>query len=160
MTHEPKGPTEGFIQDTGARFGYAYETSLKLMRALGAGGFPSAYLVDPMGTVVWGGHPAELDAATIQRHLDGALRVPMWEWPKSVSRAKKYVQKGEFAKALASLDKAKGGEAIGIPLSFVSALSTTSLRSATDTCLPSSVIVGLMSNTEPLCSVERVGSTE
>lgn len=114
MTHEPKSPTEGFIEETGAKYGYAFETSMSLMRALGAGGFPSAYLVDPTGTIVWEGHPAALDEEVITSHLDGALRIPLWEWPRSLRSAMKYVLKGEFEKAFAKLEKADEEEVDGI----------------------------------------------
>jgi hypothetical protein len=128
VTHEPKGPTEDFVSGTGAEYGYAYERSMKLMRALGAGGFPSAYLVDPMGVIVWEGHPAALEEVTIQRHLGGALKIPMWEWPRAAAKARKHVQKGELAKAFAVLDKAKGDDAVGVIRDDLRAMMEMQLR--------------------------------
>ncbi len=45
------------------------------MAAAGRNGIPSAFLVDKKGTVVWIGHPMQLDDSTIQQVLDGKFDV-------------------------------------------------------------------------------------
>ncbi len=108
ITSEPKSATETFVRDTGARYGYAYDPSGSLMRALGLSAYPSSVLVDPSGTVVWKGHPAQLTEELVTPHLAGAIARPVWEWPKETARARKALQKGEYAKALAELAKLEG----------------------------------------------------
>ena len=99
MTGETKAKTDSWIAEAGAKFAYAYDPGKKLMRELGVSGIPAAFLIDPSGTIVWSGHPSNLQANVIESHLGGALRLPVWEWPKSTAGVKKSLAKGDFAKA-------------------------------------------------------------
>lgn len=99
MTGESQGKTDEFMEETGAKFAYAYDGGLKLFRSLGLSGFPSAVLVDPSGEIVWSGHPASLQSNIVESHLGGALKTPVWEWPRSTASVKKALAKGDFAKA-------------------------------------------------------------
>ena len=98
------------MDETGAAYAYAYDSSDGLMRALGARGYPSAALVDPSGAVVWTGHPAALESSIVAAHLEGAFPRPIWEWPKSTKSVAKALGKRQFAKALAALEKLQGSD--------------------------------------------------
>ncbi|MFT5285212.1 MAG: peroxiredoxin [Planctomycetota bacterium] len=110
LTSEPAKPTDKFMKETNARYAYAYESSGKLMSALGADSFPSAALIDPSGTVVWTGIPSAIDSGLISKHIQGAFKKPTWEWPKSTKSLVKILKQKQFAKALAGLDKLAGTE--------------------------------------------------
>lgn len=111
MTGEPKGATEDFIERTGAKYAYGYQTSGDLARRLGVSGIPSAFLVSPAGQIVWQGHPAGLTDSVIAKHLTGALKRPLWEGGKSTRSARKLIASGKLAKALAALAKKDDDEA-------------------------------------------------
>ncbi len=115
MTDEPKKDTEAFVEKTGAKYAYAYDKGGKLKSYFGISGIPHAVLVDPTGTVVWEGHPGGLDAATIQKHLAGALEKPLWEWGPSAKDTKSALLKRKYGEALesaAKISEEDGGPAI------------------------------------------------
>jgi hypothetical protein len=84
------------------------------MHALGVRGYPTAVLVDASGTVVWKGHPSQLDEELVGRHVEGAFQQPVWAWPKSCARVRKALEKREYGKALAELSKLEGEDAAKI----------------------------------------------
>ncbi len=104
VTGESPSSTEPWIKKTGAKYPYGYDKGSKLSRALGVSGIPHAFLVDPSGTVVWRGHPGNLTAETIEKHLDGALKKPVWEWPAPTKKLRAALRKGKFGKALDEAD--------------------------------------------------------
>ena len=110
VTSEGAGLTDKWVEQKGARYGYAYDKSSKLMRQLGVSGYPSAVLVDPSGNIAWKGHPGSLRGADIEGTLSGALPKPLWEWPRSATGVRKAVQKGQLAKALKEARKLKEPE--------------------------------------------------
>lgn len=111
MTDEAKSPTEKFVEETRAGFAYAYDKKGELMKRLGVRGFPSAYLIDAAGTIVWEGHPMSLNAATIEKSLGGAFANPLWEGSKQTAKARKAILKREFDKAFGELGKLQDDEA-------------------------------------------------
>lgn len=123
MTGEGKGPTEKWVADKGARYPYAYEKGSDLQRAVGLRGYPHAALIDPSGTIVWTGHPARLDRATIETALEGALSKPLFDWPSSLGSASSSFARGDYGKALVAARKVadKGdGEAADVVASLES----------------------------------------
>ena len=82
VTSEGAGSTEPWIDEKGARYAYAYDKGGQLSRWFGVSGIPHAALVDPMGEVVWTGHPGKLDSKLVEQSLAGALAKPVWAWPK------------------------------------------------------------------------------
>lgn len=58
ITSESAGETRKFLEETGAKWTTMYDT--KAGDQWGISGFPSSYLIDPSGTVVWKGHPGNL----------------------------------------------------------------------------------------------------
>ena len=106
MTSEPQGPTETWVEKHGAKYPYAYAKGNTLMRQLGLGGYPSAALIGPGGTVVWTGHPGRLEKETLKEHLAGALPVPIHRWPASAKSVKRAVLKGRLGAAVTEADRA------------------------------------------------------
>lgn len=109
MTSESAGKTEPWIEKYEAEYAYAYDKGGKLSRDLGVSGLPTAVLVDAQGVIQWKGHPSSLSDDIVSKHLDGALPLPLWEWPKEGKKVKKAVLKDELGKALA--EAAKLGDA-------------------------------------------------
>ena len=105
MTSESAGQTEPWIEKHGAKYAYAYDKGSKLSSALGVTGLPTAVLVDASGTVAWVGHPSSLNESIVEKHLDGALSKPVWEWSKKASKVKKAVLENELGKALSEVEK-------------------------------------------------------
>lgn len=100
MTSEGASSTEKWIEAKGAKFPYAYDKGGKVKRFFGIRGIPHAVLIDPMGNVVWRGHPSSLKASTIQQATGSALALPLYDWPDEAKAARKQLAKGKFAKAL------------------------------------------------------------
>jgi len=105
VTNEGTKDTEAWIESKGVKYAYAYDKGGKFQRQLGVNGIPHAFLVDPTGTVVWEGHPGNLNATTINKALEGALLKPMWEWPASAKDVKSALAKRKYADALAATAK-------------------------------------------------------
>ncbi len=113
MTGESKSETEAWIEDKGAEYAYMYASNMDgFMRAIDGGGYPSSALIDASGMVVWSGHPSSLTSALIEEHLVGALRKPLFEWPKAASKIAKSVRAGDLGGAIreAKAYAEKGGE--------------------------------------------------
>jgi hypothetical protein len=104
VTNESAGQTEDFVEDTGAKYAYAYDKGGKLKRWFGVSGIPHAILVDPTGMVVWRGHPASLKGADIEPALKGSLATPLYAFGKEAKGVKKALAKGKWAKAVAEAD--------------------------------------------------------
>lgn len=115
MTDESKSDTEPWIEKKAVKYAYAYDKGGKLSRYFGVNGIPHAVLLDANGKVVWAGHPGNLEPATIEKALHGALSQPMWEWPASAKAVKTAVQKRLWADAITAaskLSEADGGPVI------------------------------------------------
>ena len=113
VTSEGASDTEKWITDKGAKYAYGYDKSGKLSSYFGVSGIPHAVLFDASGKVVWDGHPASLDAATIDKALKGALLKLPWEWDAALQPAAQLLAKRQFAKAIT---EAKKVGAAGDPL--------------------------------------------
>lgn len=97
------------------RYAYAYDKGGKLSRYFGVDGIPHAVLVDSTGTVVWSGHPGNLDEGKLGQAVVGALPKPLWEWPSEAKAVKAALLKHAYKSALdaaAGLSAAAGGEEI------------------------------------------------
>ena len=105
MTSESESQTEPWVKDKGANYAYAYDRGGKLANALGVRGIPNAVLVDPSGTIIWQGHPGSLSSSQIEKALEGAISLPVYEWGKSAKSIKKAFLNQEFAKAIEAADK-------------------------------------------------------
>ncbi|MCA9319362.1 MAG: redoxin domain-containing protein [Planctomycetes bacterium] len=134
VTGETPAQTDPWIKEKGAKYAYAYDKGLALMKDLGCGGFPSAVLVDSSGTVVWKGHPGSLTKDTVEEHLAGALSKPMWEWPDATKDLRKAILKNDYSKAIelaAALDQNEAElVTIGAAVNALVAGKATSVESA------------------------------
>lgn len=119
VTSEPSGPTEKWIAKKKAGYAYGYDKGGKLKRALGVGGIPAAFLVDPSGTIVWNGHPNSLSASLIEEHIKGAITTPLYAWTGKAGAIKKSFLKGDFSKALASAAKLAKDDPFGVEVGEV-----------------------------------------
>jgi hypothetical protein len=101
VTGEPKGQTEKWIEDKQAQYAYAYfDKSGGMIPLLGKASYPQAILVNPLGEIVWQGHPVGLSEAVIEEHLTGALPMPLFEFPKGASKVASALVKDQLGKAL------------------------------------------------------------
>ncbi len=112
-----KEKTEEFIESTGLKAPVAYlakNVYQKLMKGLGGRGIPFSALVDPKGVIVWKGHPGNLKADLIEKHIGGA-RIGGnagagisfdAELPKAFSGIAKGLAKGKVGSNLAKIEKA------------------------------------------------------
>ena len=99
VASESESQTDPWIEKTGARYPYAFDHSKKLMREVGARGFPSAVVVDTQGNIAYGA-PSRINASVLKPLLEGALKTPMYEWPKSCSKVAKALRKGKLGDAI------------------------------------------------------------
>ena len=88
--------TVDWVEDKGVKYGYAYDEGLALFRSLGLNAFPSAVLIDPFGNIVYSGHPARLDNATIESALTDALPMPLHAWGRDLAPVKKALEMGHY----------------------------------------------------------------
>lgn len=110
---EPKDKTAQWIEDKGAEYAYAY--SGEASAALGVSGIPHGVLVDPFGRIVWRGHPSRLGAEEIEKAVNGALPLPVWDWPESTSDLKEQIRVGNWSgahTAALALDDKEFGKSI------------------------------------------------
>ncbi len=82
------------------RYAYAFDSERVLMRAVGAGAFQSALLLDPDGRILWKGHPAALKAEQVERALVGALPLPAQAWPAGSQELQRALRESRLADAL------------------------------------------------------------
>ena len=107
LTSEGAADTEKWVKDKGVTYPYAYDKGGKLSNWFGVSGIPHAVLLDSNGTVVWKGHPASLPMETLEAALSTALTVPLYDWSGAAKAARAFLQKGQYAKALAAAQKLK-----------------------------------------------------
>jgi hypothetical protein len=91
-------------------YAYAYDKGNKLHTLVGARGWPSAILLDASGTLLWKGHPGELEESLLQTAIQGALPKPLWEWAGAAKGVKSAVQKRAYKSALDQAAKLGDGD--------------------------------------------------
>ncbi len=73
------------------------------MRAYGRSSFPSAFLIDTNGRILWLGHPGDLSNAKIDEAFESTKILPAW--PAAMKAVKKAFLKDKYADALAKVTK-------------------------------------------------------
>lgn len=111
VTTEAAPETERWIARHGARFAYGYDPERVLTRRLGVRTLPTAVLVDPLGNVVWKGHPATLGDEALEAHLEFALTRPAHTWSPELASARARFLAGELAAAIELAQEPESGEA-------------------------------------------------
>lgn len=84
MTDGEEERTIPWIDRLEARHAWMHDAGGYALRN-GIRSYPRCMLVAPDGVVVWFGEPRNLDDAVVEKHLTGAIDVPLWKWPKEVS---------------------------------------------------------------------------
>jgi hypothetical protein len=130
VTGETKSSTEPWIESKGVQYAYAYDKGRQLGNRLGVGGIPHAYLINPLGRIVWEGHPGALDDGIIRKHLAGTLSRPMFEWPDSAKAVRRAFAGGKVAKAIEEArDLPEGGKELAAELeAYVHSASAGALK--------------------------------
>ena len=112
VTEEERAPVEEWLAKTGLQAPVALldtPTRDELNRHYPVPGYPTAFLLDPDGTVVWTGHPQTLTQPQVLPHLE-RVRVPP-VLPPELADAQALLDAGEWAAArTALLAHAEGGK--------------------------------------------------
>jgi hypothetical protein len=101
VTDEPAKLVEKFIADNKVAYPIVIEKGFKSTGPLGVTGYPSSFLIDIQGNVIWSGHPAQLSEADVEKALVGA-REPGYKLTAALKPLEKLLEKGEYAKAHAA----------------------------------------------------------
>ena len=107
ITTESKSTVDAFVEETGATHPIVIESS-DSGSAYGISGYPSSFLIDGSGTVVWSGHPSGIKDETIQEVLAGLLP----KLPKSLAAIQKAVTKDKLAEACKLIAKKQATEGL------------------------------------------------
>ncbi len=100
MTGEAKKSTDTWIKEKGAKYAYAYDGGGKFARIMGVSRIPHAVLVDASGTILVSGSASEVTEELLKKALAGALKKPLWELPKSMSKVRSALAKADLSGAL------------------------------------------------------------
>ena len=98
VTDEPDGLVSKYVTDNKVAYPIVIEKGFKSSRELKVAGFPSAFLVDTKGKVIWAGHPASLKESDIEEALKGA-RAPGVKLPAALKSLEPLLTKQDYAKA-------------------------------------------------------------
>ena len=71
MTNEDEKLVRKKVEQAGMKFPVVRTSGNDADRSYGVRGYPSSFLVDRSGALVWSGHPAELTEARIEALLSG-----------------------------------------------------------------------------------------
>jgi len=108
VTNEPEKLVEKYVADNKVEYPIFIEKSYKSANALKIAGYPHAVLVDPKGTVVWAGHPAELNDSIVEKALTGA-HPPRVSLPAALKPLEPLMAKKDFGKAYEQAKAMLGG---------------------------------------------------
>lgn len=100
VTDESPSLTEPWISANKATYAYAYDTAGELSRFFRVSSIPRAIIVSADGTVLFNGHPSEVDDALLAKAVEGAVSKPWWEWSGAAAGVKAALQKSDFKSAL------------------------------------------------------------
>lgn len=100
LTKQDRSAVDKFIEETGAKHPIVIESS-DSMRAYGATGWPTTFLIDPGGRVVFRGNV--VPDSKIEEVLESVKILP--DFPKSLKAVRKAFDKGAYADALGKVQK-------------------------------------------------------
>jgi hypothetical protein len=104
VSNEPKKLVMETVQKTERKYAIAIIKGEKTDAFYGVRGFPSAYLLDARGRVIWSGHPGALEEKTIADALaKSAVVAPL---PDALKDINKLIAKQELGKAWDAAGKA------------------------------------------------------
>jgi hypothetical protein len=101
VTDEKLSVVENFVSKTRIDYliavggGKGYKTS----------GIPRAWLVSPMGEIVWEGHPGGLKNAIIEEHLKQVRLVPEFNLSRQLRSAEGYLNRAKYGSGIKALER-------------------------------------------------------
>ncbi|KAA0214120.1 hypothetical protein EDM80_07185 [bacterium] len=109
VSDEDAGTIEKFVKDKSINYGIIKASNV--IKTYGGKGYPSAWVLDVDGKVIWKGHPANLTDAMVEDWVkDLAPAKITKEVSKALRNAVEAYNKGEFGKAETEVDKHLGSD--------------------------------------------------
>ena len=105
VTDEPKSLVGPDVQKKKMKYPVASSVGSDFMAQYGIKGFPSAFLIDADGMVVWSGHPGGFEESMLTDLLAKVQPLPVL--PEANADITKLFESGNFAKAWTALQKAQ-----------------------------------------------------
>lgn len=106
VTRQDRSAVDKFVEETGAKHPIVME-STDSMRSYGCTGFPSSFLIDPGGRILWSGHPGNLKDSQIEEALGQARILP--DFPAALKSARKSFEKEKLSDAQKAVRKVLDG---------------------------------------------------
>ncbi|MFT5049504.1 MAG: hypothetical protein ACI8QZ_000897 [Chlamydiales bacterium] len=120
VTNEPKSLVTKHVESKGMEFPIAIVKTNE-ESAFGIRGFPSAFLLDVDGTILWKGHPGKFEREFTRKRLDEALGKTSTLPPlpdKLAASVKKYLNDRAFGKAYNAVTRSLAREPENVELSL------------------------------------------
>jgi len=102
ISKQDRSSVESFIEEFQPKYPTVCEKS-DSMRAYARSSYPSAFLINSNGRILWLGHPGELPESTITQAIENTKILPAW--PDALDGVKKDFLKDKYAEALAKAQK-------------------------------------------------------
>ena len=102
VSKQDRSTVQQFVDEFGAVYPTVCESS-DSMRAYGRTSYPSAFLIDTNGRVLWLGNPGGLGNGTIEEAIQNTKILPAW--PDALKSARKSFLKDKYADALKKVSK-------------------------------------------------------
>lgn len=106
ISTQDRSAVETFIEELEVQYPTVIEAT-DSMKAFGRTGYPSAFLIDTGGRVLWVGHPGEFPDARLEEELAKARILPAWV--EALDDARKAFAKEAYADVLLRLEKHLAG---------------------------------------------------
>lgn len=100
MTDGDKERTLPWIKELEVEYAFGYDHTFPWVFAYNVWTYPYCLLVAPSGAVVWGGHPEKLDERILRKHLEAAIKKPLFAWPKELAEVRAAIRERKFKVAL------------------------------------------------------------
>lgn len=107
VTNEPESLVAKTVTANKMKFPVAMTKGEDFERAYGVRGFPSSYLIDADGFVVWSGHPGAFEEGLLEELLKDVWLPPAL--PERHAALNKLLAERNLTKAVAAIDKALAG---------------------------------------------------
>jgi len=103
VTDEPEGKVTPYLSANNVQYLIGVGGGANAFQSRG---IPASWLVDPDGNVIWQGHPSSLPVNLIEENLAKVRLTPKFDdIPDALSKAGKYLQKGQLGKGVEELEK-------------------------------------------------------
>lgn len=102
VSKQDASTVQKFVDEFGAVYPTVCEKS-DSMRSYGRNSYPSAFLINTNGRILWVGNPGSLSDGTIDEAFENTKILP--DWPSTLKSVKKAFLKDKYADALAKVSK-------------------------------------------------------